>query len=48
MKQLIFQLFTWFQHQKLKAEGYRFGSNVIISKKGVRIIGGGKILVRIM
>lgn len=43
MKQLIFRLFTWFQHQKLKAEGYRFGSNVIISKKGVRKIGGGKI-----
>lgn len=44
MKKLIFRIFTWFQHWVLKAKGYRLGYNVIISRKDVCKIGGGKII----
>ena len=44
MKITLFRVFTFFQHLKLKAQGYRFGRGVIISNRGVCKIGGGKII----
>lgn len=43
MNRIIYKLFTWIQHQRLKKKGYCLGKNVIISNKGVRKIGKGKI-----
>ena len=43
MNIIIYKIFTWIQHLMLKRQGYCFGKNVIISNKGVRKIGGGKI-----
>ena len=43
MNRIIYKIFTWIQHQRLKKKGYCLGKNVIISNKGVRKIGKGKI-----
>lgn len=43
MRKIIYRIFTWIQHLLLKKEGYVLGNNVIISNKGVRKIGKGKI-----
>ena len=43
MNRIIYKMFTWIQHQRLKKKGYCLGKNVIISNKGVRKIGKGKI-----
>ena len=44
MRRTVYRLFTYIQHLKLKAKGYRMGNNVIVSNRGVRKIGGGKII----
>lgn len=44
MKKIIYKLFAFFQHAWLKHCGYILSDNVIISRKGVRKIGGGKIV----
>lgn len=43
MKKIIFRIYTFIQHLYLKRKGYRFKPNTIISYKGVRKIGPGKI-----
>ncbi len=44
MRSLLFKWYTAIQHVFLKRNGYVLGSNVIISQKGVRKIGKGKIM----
>lgn len=44
MRKALYKILTGIQHFLLKREGYVMCANVIISKRGVRKIGGGKII----
>lgn len=44
MKRLLYKLVTLIQHACLKKKGFIMGNNVVISNRGVRKLGEGKIL----
>lgn len=44
IKQLLLNIATFVQHTLLRMRGYRFGKNVVVSRKGIRKIGKGHIL----
>lgn len=44
MKRLIYRIFSFFQHASLQRRGFVLGRNVMVSSRGVRKMGGGKIM----
>lgn len=43
MRKILFKAFTGIQHVCLRRKGYVLGKNVVVSRKGVRKIGGVKL-----
>lgn len=46
IRRLLLNIATFVQHILLRMKGYRFGKNVVVSRKGIRKIGNGHILCR--
>lgn len=44
MRKRIYQIFSFFQHANLRRHGFVLGRNVVVSSRGVRKMGGGKII----